>query len=114
MHPCKLERSVARIVMILGLAGWVGCASEVTDGGIATGSGGDGGSTSTTAQGSGSTGTGGPCAQDCSTVVTPPCLVALCNEGQFKGPIGVCTVVDAPSTTTCDDGLFCTVEDHCD
>ena len=56
----------------------------------------------------------GLCGTDCSTITTPQCLVAVCNEGQYLGPTGVCVVVPAMLGTSCEDGLFCTVNDTCD
>lgn len=63
--------------------------------------------------GSGGAG-GGLCGQDCSLLETPPCLVAVCNDGQYPGEVGACTVVDAETGTPCDDGMFCTVDDFCE
>src|SRR5262245_5188834 len=34
------------------------------------------------------------CAQDCDAIDTPPCFVAVCNEGGYQGPIGQCVVVN--------------------
>lgn len=110
----------------IGLTGVFGCATQV-DG---TGGNAVGGSGPTTTSGTGSTsatmatstssasGTGGSggmslCAMDCSAIDTPECLKAVCNDGSFVGPIGSCVVV--PDTgATCDDGLFCTLDDKCD
>jgi len=76
---------------------------------------GNGGGTITGDGGGGTGGAGGsmgPCDQDCSSIVTPPCFKAVCNEGQFEGPQGVCTVVPDDGTA-CDDGEFCTTQDTC-
>ncbi len=93
-----------------------GCATSVTE--TSSTSTGEGGSTSTTGTGGtggagGEGGGTGPCAQDCSTIDTPPCLVAVCNEGAYPGEVGACVVIDAPAGTACDDGLFCTLGDTC-
>ncbi len=56
----------------------------------------------------------GPCDRDCSMIETPPCTVAVCNEGQFLGEVGSCVVIPAAVNTPCDDGKFCTVSDVCD
>jgi len=59
--------------------------------------------------GSSSSDPGGPCGTDCSLVVTQnPCLVSVCNEGQYPGSVGACVVVNVPNGDPCDDGLFCT------
>lgn len=92
-----------------------GCAAQ-TGGGLG-GSGGSDTTTSTTSTSSTtSTGTGGssPCAEDCSKIQTPPCLMAVCNTGQVVGPVNACAVVNAPAGSACDDGQFCTVGDTCD
>lgn len=56
----------------------------------------------------------GPCGMDCSTIVTPPCTMAVCNTGQVVGPFNTCVVVTAPTGTSCDDGAFCTTGDFCE
>lgn len=56
----------------------------------------------------------GPCGMDCSALETPACTVGVCNTGQELGPLNNCVVVAAPTGTSCDDGLFCTVGDSCD
>lgn len=114
--------------LTMGLLGVVGCATQSTDGnvggndptgttsattttatGMMTGSTGSGVTTSS------STGTGGmsPCAMDCSSINTPPCLKSVCNDGSYQGPIGSCVVVPDEGAT-CDDGKFCTTDDKCD
>ena len=96
-----------------------GCATSVepgTGGGDASG-----GSTPSTgggtATGTGDGGTGGTdtglCDVDCSTINTPDCSVAVCNDGMHPGTVGECVVVAADDGTTCDDGMFCTVNDAC-
>ncbi len=74
---------------------------------------GDGGTTSMGGSDGGTT-TSSPCAQDCSSIVTAQCLVAVCNTGEHPGPVGSCVVVDDETGTPCDDGMFCTVNDACD
>jgi hypothetical protein len=81
------------------------------------------GSTTTTssaggsqAGGGGSVATGGsggtepplPCGVDCSTIDTPDCTEAVCNEAT-----AMCEVVSVANDTACDDGEFCTVDDTC-
>lgn len=73
-------------------------------GGSTTGTGGNGGS------GAGNTGL---CGMDCSAIDTPTCYISVCNEGNYQGPIGTCVVVPDVDGTSCDDGLFCTVNDSC-
>jgi len=91
-------------------SGGGGDASTTTStGGQGTGaSGGQGGGTG--GEGAGST---DPCDIDCSSIDTPDCKVAVCNEGQYMGTVGECVVVDADDGTECDDGMFCTVNDAC-
>ncbi|AKT37278.1 choice-of-anchor J domain-containing protein [Chondromyces crocatus] len=103
---------------LLSMTALLGCASDTTlPGGNTTtvsntgGSGGEGGT------GGGDGGAGGevytgPCDRDCSKIETLPCKKAVCNEGQLDGPVGLCIVVNDDGTT-CDDGLFCTVNDTC-
>jgi len=55
-----------------------------------------------------------PCGEDCSLIDTPPCLQSVCNQGEYPGAVGSCTVVPEDAGTSCDDGLFCTVDDTCD
>lgn len=89
----------------------VGCAKggDTTD----TSAGGTG---NTSAGGSGgSAGAGGgtaswPCGIDCSTIVTDQCHVSVCDETASPPH---CVIVVAESTTECEDGLFCTIADHC-
>jgi len=75
----------------------------------------------TTGGGSGAGGKGGaggshsgPCGMDCSTITTQDCFKAVCNEGDFPGPVGQCVVVPEDAGVSCDDGQFCTVDDACD
>ena len=55
-----------------------------------------------------------PCGVDCAAIPTPECTTAVCNTGQEIGPLNTCVVVPLPKGTSCDDGLFCTVNDVCD
>src|SRR5258708_6295377 len=58
----------------------------------------------------GSGGSGGnpfaPCTEDCSKINTPPCLISVCNKGDFAGPVGTCVDVDGPAGSKCDDKDF--------
>lgn len=81
-----------------------GPATSVTSGGP-TGTGGNGGAGGEDV---------GPCGQDCSEIDAPPCLMSVCNDGTYPGAVGQCVVVPEAAGTTCDDGLFCTVDDACD
>jgi hypothetical protein len=71
--------------------------------------------TTTSTSGSGGTGGGdlGPCGVDCSKFQTPQCMAAVCNTGQWAGPLNTCIVVPADDGTKCDDGKFCTTDDAC-
>ncbi|MEQ9319836.1 MAG: hypothetical protein RIF41_11805 [Polyangiaceae bacterium] len=99
--------------------GWAGCAKSQTtfedDGGTegttsGTGGAGVGGMVNT-----GGDGAGGEtlCDVDCSTIATPDCSVAVCNDGSHMGTVGSCVVINAEDGTSCEDGLFCTVNDAC-
>ena len=117
-----LDRALGLTLLLLSTLWFVGCAtdnstilattSSGSQGGDAPGVGGSGGA------GGGQGGSGGadlgPCGKDCSTIVTPQCLTAVCNEGQYLGTVGACVVVPSISGSPCDDGLFCTVNDTCD
>jgi len=92
----------------------MGCARAVdfseTDIDDATSSG-SGGTASGGAGGDG--GQGGmatplPCGVDCSVIDTPSCFKSVCNE-----TTKTCEVVADDDGTSCDDGLFCTVDDTC-
>ncbi len=50
-----------------------------------------------------------PCGIDCSTIETMPCQEATCDEAD-----GRCVIVDAADGVSCDDELFCTVDDRCE
>jgi hypothetical protein len=78
---------------------------------------GQGGSPSTVAATGGAAGSGGSsslCEVDCSTIATPQCLQSVCNDGSYPGVVGDCVVVPSPMGESCDDDLFCTVDDSCD
>jgi len=72
----------------------------------------DAGSSSSSSSSSG--GDLGPCGQDCTKIETAQCLTAVCNTGQYLGPVNTCIVVPATKGTACDDGQFCTISDVCD
>jgi hypothetical protein len=96
-----------------------GGSSTITTAPGGGGTGGTTGSTSTTGTSSTSTvtttdTTTWPCGTDCSKFKTGACLKSVCNEGQYLGPIGVCTVVYDDPGVPCDDGAYCTTEDTCD
>ncbi|MCA9556271.1 MAG: hypothetical protein KC933_39970, partial [Myxococcales bacterium] len=110
--------SVALALVTAGLL-----ALDCADGGVIDPQGG-GGTTSSTGQGGtgglGGAGVGGDgqggdslCEQDCSTVDPPDCYISVCNEGAYPGPVGECVVVPVTDGATCDDGLFCTIDDTC-
>lgn len=97
-----------------------GGSSTITTAPGGGGTGGTTGSTSSTDTSSTSTVTTTtdttvwPCGTDCSKFKTGACLKSVCNEGQYLGPIGVCTVVYDDPGVPCDDGAYCTTEDTCD
>ncbi len=94
-----------------------GCAQGITEfgqGGDTATSSGNGGATTS---GSSSSSEGGattssssswPCGVDCSTISTPDCSVAQCNMQTLQ-----CEVIEAEDGTSCEDGLFCTINDTC-
>src|SRR5262245_675620 len=92
-----------------------GCAEGSVE--FATGGGGTT-NVSTTTGGSGGTGGGSGgsslCAEDCSAITTPQCLQSVCNDGTYQGVVGTCVVVPSEAGETCDDEVFCTVDDTCD
>ncbi|MBW2459361.1 MAG: hypothetical protein JRI68_33015 [Deltaproteobacteria bacterium] len=94
---------------------WVsGCATQAdtSDGSSgSSGTGGQGGTTSSGMGGTTSSGTGGStgaCETDCSQIQAPQCQVAQCNTQN-----GQCEVVADEDGTSCDDGVFCSVDDAC-
>jgi hypothetical protein len=96
----------------------LGCAGEQDDstvggtpsngGGGASSDGGSGGLGGGPVGGSPEGGGGQGCEQDCSTIETPVCYIATCNE-----QTGICEIGPEPDDAPCDDGLFCTVNDVC-
>jgi len=80
--------------------------------GGSSGQGGMAGMGGTTSDG-GSGGGTGLCEIDCSSIDTPQCTVAVCNEGQYMGTVGECVVVNDEDGASCDDGMFCTTNDAC-
>ena len=117
----SLPRFSGALIVALGF--WGACAGGETsfeddgDGGqspATTGTGGAGtGGMATGGDGGSGGGDTGLCDVDCSTIQTPDCKIAVCNEGQHMGTIGECVVVDGMDGTACDDGMFCTVNDSC-
>jgi hypothetical protein len=73
---------------------------------------GDGGGSVTVGSG-GTGGSAGLCKQDCEAIATPACLKSVCNDGMYQGTIGECVIVPDEGAT-CDDGMFCTIQDTCD
>jgi hypothetical protein len=114
MHRHRFAWTWAAPLCLLATSG---CATELNDGfggaggqgaSTATGEGGQGASSaSTTSQAS--TTTGGACAQDCSAVPVPPCYESVCNA-----MTGTCELTALADGATCEDGLYCTVDDTCD
>jgi hypothetical protein len=95
-----------------GITGLVfGCASSIEtppdedDGSPTTGQGGFGGS-------GGGAGGSSLCAVDCSAINTPACLKSVCNDGSYQGVVGECVVVPDEGAS-CEDGMFCTIDDTC-
>ncbi len=95
----------------------LGCDGEQDDnvaGGRPSGGGGassdvgSGGLGGAPAGGSPEGGAGPGCEEDCSTIETPVCNIATCNEKS-----GSCEIVPEPDDAPCDDGLFCSVNDSC-
>jgi hypothetical protein len=88
-----------------------GTTSTGGNGGDGASTSSSGGSTSSSGGSTSSTGGGGmgPCAIDCSTIATPACNVAACDEAS-----GECVIVPDEAGVACDDGLFCSMNDACD
>ncbi|RLB50569.1 MAG: hypothetical protein DRI90_23630 [Deltaproteobacteria bacterium] len=106
--------TIAIVTCLTGTVSAIGCATG-TAGGFG------GGDTSTSTSGTGNAGGGGgdvggsggtttssPCAVDCTQIQAPDCQVAQCNA-----QTGQCEVVADVDGASCDDGLFCTVNDGC-
>jgi hypothetical protein len=70
------------------------------------GSGGFGGDSSS--GGSGGSSTPSACGIDCSTIMTDACHVAECNPDTKN-----CEIVNRSNGTSCEDGVFCTIDDSC-
>ncbi len=115
-------RPLCQLVGIVLVLVYLSCGSSVT----VLGSGRDGGADGTSGLGgtagvAGAGGTGGaaqtsssaggwtsPCGIDCSGIPTNECFSAICDEES-----GTCAVAAVANGTTCDDELFCTVNDTC-
>jgi hypothetical protein len=59
----------------------------------------------------GDTCNGGICQPTGAVTCTP--TGSVCSVNACQEPSGTCAVTNAPSTTTCSDGLLCTTGDHC-
>ncbi|AKU89659.1 choice-of-anchor J domain-containing protein [Vulgatibacter incomptus] len=98
-----------------GTGGNAGEGTGGTGGNAGEGTGGTGGDAGE--GGTGGTGGGDPtqCAEDadCAGLAVEQCVVAVCNDGRYEGPIDSCVLVQAEVGAACDDGLFCTVGDAC-
>ena len=113
--------AVGSCLCIFGI-GW-GCSAsqdDASNSATATGQGGAGAATAAGGMGGdgGSAGDGGflefPCEVDCeNAVVTDQCHIAVCNQGDNPGPVGACVVIAREAGTSCDDELFCTINDTC-
>ena len=102
-----------RFVATLSVCALIGCsAAPVDDEGAPTTI--SAASTSGAGGHGGAGGSHGLCSEDCSTIATPPCLQSVCNEGSYQGVIGQCVIVPSDTRESCDDGFFCTIDDHCD
>jgi hypothetical protein len=95
---------------LLGVAAtWVGCSagSDTSEGDTfttpPTGSAGMGG-------GGGEGGAMLPCGIDCSEIQTDVCHRAICDTDADPP---MCSIVPVEGDVECDDGLFCTIGDHC-
>ena len=109
-----LSLSLAIALVALGCAGEqddssVGGTPSSDGGGGAASDGGSGGIGGAPVGGNPEGGSGSGCDQDCSTIETPVCYVATCNENS-----GICEIGPAEDGASCDDGLFCTVNDTCE
>jgi len=90
--------------------GGVGGSGPAGAGGSDQGNGGAQPASGAGGHGGGAGGDSGPvgsCGIDCSTIQTPDCFTAVCEESS-----GTCVIVPTPDAP-CDDGLFCTVNDAC-
>jgi len=117
----RIATSITALALILATAAG-GCAA-----GAETEEPGTGGKSSTSStggsmamggmggspEGGGGQGGMGLCEIDCSTITTPDCNVAVCNDGMYPGTVGECVVVPDEDGVPCEDGEFCTVQDSC-
>ncbi|AKU89642.1 hypothetical protein AKJ08_0029 [Vulgatibacter incomptus] len=103
-----------------GGEGTGGTGGEATGGTGGEATGGSGGEGTGGSGGEGTGGTGGSeepaCVTDeeCAPLAADQCVTAVCNDGRYEGPVGVCVQVPLEAGTACDDGLFCTLNDVCD
>jgi len=109
-------------LLVVGILAAAACAGGTTieEGGTAATTGtqttsGMGGAitTSSASGGSGGTMTSSsgmalPCGIDCSTIQTDDCHEAICNTTSKQ-----CEISNVSNGTSCEDGLFCTVDDSC-
>jgi hypothetical protein len=116
-HARDLVHAAAAVALTVVGTAWVagGCAEGIVefdpDGTTSSTSGVGGQTSSGGGVGGTASGTGGstsPCAVDCSQIQAPDCQLAQCNV-----QTGQCEVVADSDGTTCDDGVFCTVDDGC-
>lgn len=116
MAPLRSGCCFAFVLSLLAASG-AGCGGSHGEGpgsGGASSSTGEGGGGAGPASGSGA----GPVAScnadvDCEGLETAPCWVAICNTGQFPGPVDKCVYLPGDDGAACDDGQFCTVGDSC-
>lgn len=108
---------IALAVLVPAVAFVLGCAQEGTSDetgaeASSSGAGGsnDGGGGPGSSGGSGGTGGGvvEGCADDCSALPTPACMVSACDE-----MTGMCVLVPVQDGASCDDGVFCTEGETC-
>ncbi|MEZ4441462.1 MAG: hypothetical protein R3B72_20355 [Polyangiaceae bacterium] len=99
----------------LAIAGGCTAGTSFPEGGGGAGAGDQTGGSGGTVSTGGNVATGGSggentsnCSVDCSQITTSQCQVAVCNEST-----GNCEVVPDENGTTCDDGVFCSVNDTC-
>jgi hypothetical protein len=109
-----IRRTNVLLSLLLAVAGCAdatieGDASELDAVQGAGGVAGSGGAEASGGEGIGGAGAASACQLDCSSIATPQCQVAQCDESS-----GQCEVVPAPSGAPCDDELYCTVDETCD
>ncbi len=100
--------NVSGVTLVFALAASACATGETTDIGGGTPDGGGGGEAGSASGTGGDGGSTGPCAVDCGAIETPQCQIGQCNL-----QTGQCEVVADDDGSTCDDGLFCTVDDTC-